>query len=105
MSLADSIGNGLLVAAGKISTAGAILSRTGSFVAARTGAGAYTITLPSPGVPAGANWMIGCCHTAGVTQISIVDTSDTVKTVATAVVAVATDSIFSFEIWQILPNS
>lgn len=103
--LQDSVGNGLLVAAGKISTAGAILARTGSFAAARLGAGSYTITLPSPGVPSGANWMLCTTHTAGVTQIVIVDTSDTVKTVTTAVVAVATDSIFSFEIWQILPNS
>jgi hypothetical protein len=100
------VGNGLLLAAGKVSTAGAVLSRTGMWVPARTGAGVYTITLPAPGSPAGANFMSLTLNTAAG-QCQIVDTSDTVKTVTTFAAdgTTATDKNFSFEIWQIIPSS
>lgn len=97
--------NRVLIAAGKIDTTGAVLSRTGSFTAARTGAGVYTLTLASA-LPEAEEELIVCNNTAAG-QIQIVATSTTVKTVTSFAAdgTTATDKKFSFEIWQITPSS
>lgn len=78
--------------------AGASVSGNQFVTTARTGAGVYTLTLTEP-IDAAECAIIATLRGATVNQnITVAHTSDAVKTVATAIVAVATDADFDYVI-------
>ena len=93
----------LLIASGMVPAAGTTkISSVGSWTVGAQAAGVCAITLPTPGVVVGQGIMFSTNHTASQSQI--VDTAAVTKTVTNSTAAgVATNSIFSFEVWQVIP--
>lgn len=93
------------VCAGAVTGAtGAITAGIGGFVAARTGAGVYTLTLGGAGVPAGECVIAVTMRTSGT--YNYIHTSNTVKTVNTFAVdgTTATDKNFDFVVYALPPQ-
>jgi len=92
-----------------INCAGAVDGATGlktsgrGFVAATTGAGVYTLTLDQPVAADACSILltrIGAVPVASDVTLTVVHTSDTVKTVHATVAGVATNESFGFAILQ-----